>query len=447
MSEAKHEGDFGEKIIDDYVELFSLNSFKNILYGKISFHVILGQALSEHIYYKQGAREIDPRVHMLLIKPQGTGKGAGYGFVERMSKSIGLDFQSLTESTDAGLVGTIENDEIVPGLLQSADIIGMEEASVLFDYNTDFSKKNMTYMQITMNALKDSSCHISKRLGTETIEFKPHASFVLMSYPPDKLVDKLLKTGFIDRVIPIFEDVTLLDRLEIISAMLKNINAITKESFNKKFNSLKERINVIVKTYEKSRIPITIPEEIHKVSFKIINEFANRVQTASPKAREKLEHFITRLHETLLKLAIHHAVLERRTVVNTSDMLYARKLYWPIWTNLIISIEELLIISPQERARRHRVIRTSLDEYDRQIKLKEFVKQKVWVRRATMLENLRGLWDNCSADTADKCLSRLEKSPELDFMDFDISKYETDKYFETKVIGGHTAYVRKIKDI
>jgi len=445
MSKVKHEEDFGEKIINDYMELFNLHSFKNKLYGQISFHVILGQALSDRIYYRQGAREIEPRVHLLLIKPQGTGKGAGYGFVEKMSQALGLDFQSLTESTDAGLVGTVQDGEIVPGLLQSADIVGMEEASVLFDYASDFSKKNMTYMQITMNALQDSSCHITKKLGTEMIDFKPHASFVLMTYPPDKLVDRLLKTGFVDRVIPIFEDVTLVDRLEIIEAMLRNINTSSKESFKEKFDSIKERLEVIINTYRTNRTRIEIPEEIHKVILRIITDFANHIQGASPKAREKLEHFVTRLHETLLKLAIHHAVLCRRQTLTIGDVLYARQLYWPIWTNLIISIESLLIISPQERARTHRIIRTSLEEYDRQIREKKFVKDKVWVRRPTMVENLQPLWDNCSLETADSNLMKLEKSPELEYSE--LAKYEKDKFFERKVFGGHTAYLKKIKDI
>ena len=450
MSTAVRSNDIGEKIIEEYLELFNLHSFKNQLYGKISLHVILGQLLSKSndgiggIYYKQGAREIDPRVHLLLIKPQGTGKGAGYGFVERTSRALGLDFQSLTESTDAGLVGTLQDNEIVPGLLQSADVVGMEEASVLFDYASDFSRKNMTYMQITMNALEDSSCNITKKLGTETIEFKPHASFVLMTYPPDKLVDKLLKTGFIDRVIPIFEDVTLIDRLEIIEIMLKNINVTDKESFKKKFDELIKKIKNIEDKYRTVRKKIDIPEEMHKVIFRIISEFANKVQAASPKAREKLEHFVTRLHETLLKLAIHHAVLCRRETVEMSDVLYARLLYIPIWRNLIISIESLLIISPQERARKHRIIKTALDEYDKQMKKREFVKNKVWVRRTTMLENLQPLWDNCSLETADNNLMKLEKSPELEYSK--ISKYERDKFFERKMIG-HSAYLKKIKDI
>lgn len=450
---AVHRDDFGEKLISDFIALFSNYSFRNELYGRIALHVIVGQALCRCVYYRMGARKIDPRVHLLLIKPQGTGKGAGYGFIEAVATALLLNFQSLTESTDAGLVGTTQYDErshtklVVPGLLDGADIVGMEEASVIFDFTNEFSKKNMTYMQITMNPLEDKSCRIVKKLGDTTIDFRPHASFVLTTYPPDKLIDKLMKTGFLDRMIPIFEDVTLADRLAIIRMMGSNINISTKESFEEQMNSVVKRLKIVIDYYKKGETCITITEQIHQLMIKVIDEFAMKILDVSPKAREKLEHFITRLYEILLKLAIHHAILEMRTHVEVSDVAYARMIYYPIWRNLIISVESLLIISPEERHRLYRIIRTSLDEYDSQLKQGKFVKEGVWVRRRTMVENLKKLWDNCSWETADNNLRKLEKIPESIMQGFvDVMSYEKDKYFETKDIGG-AVYLRKIRDI
>ena len=445
-----HPEDFGDKLIQDYLEAFGKYSIKNELYGKISLHVILGQVLCKNIYYRMGSREIDPRIHMLLIKPQGTGKGAGYSFVDKMARRLGIEFQSLTESTDAGLIGTTRTEGnqsvVVPGLLQTADILGMEEASVLFDYTSEFSKKNMTYMQITMNALEDSSCKIDKQLGGELIEFKPHASFLLMTYPPDRLVDKLLKTGFIDRVIPIFEDVTLQERLEVIKKMTENINVSTKESYLQYFESVAKRLEIIIKKYEKTKTCITIPDNIHGIMLPIIEEFAMKILDASPKAREKLEHFISRLYENLLKLAIHHALLCRREVVEVGDVLYARLTYMPIWRNLIISIESLLIISGEERMRHNRTIRTSIEVYNKILKQGKdpIVKGNVWVRRLSMLNELQGLWDNCSLETADNNLRKLEVLPE--FEKSKMAQYEKDKFFKRRYIGT-TAYLKKIKDI
>ena len=451
MSRVVHREEFGDSLIKDYLEVFNTFSFKNELYGQISLHVLLGQALCKHIYYRMGSRQIDPRIHMLLIKPQGTGKGAGYGFVQSIADKLGLDFQSLTESTDAGLVGTIETkgkeSTVVDGLLKSADIVGMEEASVLFDYTSEFSKKNMTYMQICMNSIYDNSCYITKKLGSEIIEFKPHASFLLMTYPPDKLVDKLMKTGFIDRVVPIFEDVSLAERLEVIAKMSRNINISTKESFAEKINSVATRLDKIVKKYEKSEISIHIEDKANAALLTVIEGFSISILDAAVKAREKLEHFISRLYEVIMKLAIHHAIICQRTTVTVGDIAYARLLYLPIWRNLIISIESLLIIDPLDRHRRHRILRTSLEEYDNQIRIGKFVKDKVWVRRPTMLSNLKVIWDGCSGATADNNLLKLEK--ELKVHKEEVFKgidYGKNKFFDKKYFGS-TAYLKKIKDI
>ena len=453
MNRALHREDFGDNLINDYLNVFSTYSFKNELYGKISLHVLIGQAL-KNVYYRMGSRVIDVRVHLLLIKPQGTGKGAGYGFVERMATALGLRFESLTEATDAGLIGSVQYDPIqkknvlTEGLLKTADIVGMEEADVLFDLSNDFSRKGMTYFQIAMNPLNDESCTLTKQLSTQKIQFKPHASLVLCSYPPDSLVDKLLKTGFIDRIIPIFEDVTLADRLEVIKKMSENINISTRDSFAEQFNDVYERLQAVINNFSAKTNPveINISQKIHSLILQVIDEFAMKILDASPKAREKLEHFISRMYETLLKLSIHHALLSYRQNVEVVDVLYARLTYMPIWRNLIISVESLLIISPIEKSRRHRIIRQSIEEFDRQAKVGKYVKKDktgVWVRRLTMVENLQHKWDSCSRDTADNNLYKLEK---VSLSYSKVTRYEKDKYFERKYFGD-TAYLRKIKDV
>ena len=458
MSNVIHKNDptLGDNLIQDYIDIFSTYSFKNELYGRLSLHVLLGQAISKSVYFTIGARRIDPRIHLLLIKPQGSGKGAGFGFVERMARELGLDFQSLTEATDAGLVGTLDRDEngdtiVVPGLLRTADIVGMEEASVLFDYTSEFSKKNMTYMQITMNPLEDSSCFIRKRLGPETIEFAPHASFLLMTYPPDRLVDKLLKTGFVDRVIALFEDVTLEDRIWVIRKMTENINKLSKKEANKKFDGVKNRLKAIIRLYTETNAnsEIKIPKDVQSLLVGTIEEFAMKILDASPKAREKLEHFVNRLYEILIKLAIHHAILDMRDTLDVSDVIYARLTYLPVWNNLIISIESLLIISDVERFRRNRIIRQSIEEYDRilQEESAPHVKKGVWVRRLTMVDNLRLKWDHCTKETADNNLRKIEKSNQISLEGFGkIPELEQDKFFE-KTRFGNFDYVKKIKDI
>jgi len=446
--------DFGDTLIRDYLNVFGTHSIKNDKYGRISMHVILGQAL-KNVYYMLGSREIDIRVHLLLIQAQASGKGAGYGFCETIAQSLGLDFQSVSDATGAGLAGTKEYDPtqkktvILDGLLKTADIIGMEEASVLFDYTDEHSKKNLIYLQQMMNPLKDASCHIHRRLGGTDIDFDPHGSCLFMSYPPDKLEDKLLKTGALDRMICVFEEVTLSDRLEVIRKMKEMINSSSKESNAERMKSVTDRLKIVVGKYQKENIRMSIPDDVHNAILEVIDELAMKILDASPKARNKLEHFISRLYETLIKLSIHHALLSLRTHVNVGDVLYARMTYLPIWQNLIISIESLLIISPEERHRKQVIISRSIEEYDRLCKEGKFVKNRVWVRRPTMVKNLQEQWDNCSVPTSNNNLSKIEKIPGSGLKEYDklfskITEYEKDKIFERRYFGD-VAYVKKIR--
>lgn len=437
--------DFGDTLIEDYLDVFSMHSFKNENYGKISIHVILGQAL-KNVYYRVGARKIDVRVHMLLIKPSGTGKGAGYGFVTKMAETVGLEFQHLTESTDAGLAGSLDRyDEkeqkwtINHGLLETADLVGMEEASPLFDYASEFSKKNLTYLQITMNPLDDVSCYIAKRLAAETIEFKPHASFILLSYPPDKLEEAVTKRGVIQRFITIFEEVTLEDRMDNIKKAMLSVNKSTKMDIDRVYNSVAHRLVSVIKRYEKDELCFDIPDKSNKAIYNVVSELVGMILKATPVAREKLEEFTHRFYEILTKLAIHHAILSLRTTVEMQDVIYARITYLPIWSQTIYYIEKLLVLSDRERSRRHRIIRQALSTYNSLFDLgdKRIVKKGGWVRRETMIKILQEKWDNCTQITADFNLKSLEKS---------IGSLEQDKYFERGEIGG-VDYLKKIKDI
>lgn len=439
---------FGDKLIADYLEVFDKYSFKNRFYGTFALHVILGQAL-KNVYYKIGRRKIDIRIHFLLIKPQGTGKGAGFGFCKRVSEWVGLDFQVLTESTDGGLAGSKrfdpqqKQDVVVPGLLSTADIIAMEEASVLIDLSNEFSKKNMTYMQITMNPLEDDSCFINRKLVGCDISFKPHASFLLMSYPPDKVGEKITKTGFMDRMVTDFEDVTLVDRLEVLKKFIENSNLDEKEWFDKE-KYVQRRLKYIVGKYEKGDLCINIEAKIDQAILQCIDEMATMILDASPKAREKLEHFITRLYDILVKLSIHHSLLSDRTELRISDVLYARKTYIPIWRNLIISIESLLIISPQERFRKHSIKSQAITEYKRLLAEGTFVRNNTWVRRSSMIQNLQPKWDNCSMETADSNLSKLEVLPKETYGKFlRVSQHEKEKIFRRQYFG-ETAYIEMI---
>jgi len=495
--------DFGDKFINDYKKVFNNYSINQPRYGMMILHCLLGQAL-RHIYFRSKARKIDIRLHPLFISPSGSGKGAGYGFFCHLAQDINLDNQKLTEATDAGLAGSagVYNErtgehEVNEGLMKSADLISMEEGSTLFDYTSDFSKKNLTYLQIAMNPLHDASCEINKKIGSipDAISFKPHCSFLILTYIPDKFLETLIKRGVIQRFITVIQDVTLEQRMDVVNKAIDNINISTEGKFNDEYESIKNRLNVIIRKFQKlgdykpdevkyrynksrltQQILTAVKPQLNKDNLDSIVEsvdnslkrfegddwhlkygycfnvsdkskegirqveveLVDMIKDTTVKAQEKLAEFTHRIYEILMRLAIHHAIICLRNTVETADVIHARKIYLPIWRDTIFYIEDMLIPTVVERLKINMVIMGAVSEYNSQLKLKKHVKENVWVRRGTMLKNLQKKWDNCSYVTATKRLSKIEAKDE--------STSNKNKWFVVRRFG-NIPYLKLIQDI
>lgn len=494
------ENEYGDKFIDKFLNHFDEYSIDNPEYGHMILHVVLGQAL-KNIYFRVGARKIDIRLHFLFISPSGTGKGAGYGFYCKLCKDLGIQNEQLTEATDAGLAGTgiRLNDgdyEIIPGLLQEADTISMEEASPLFDYSTEFSKKNLTYMQITMNPLDDASCEISKRLGSipDAIRFKPHGSFLLTTYIPDKFIEALVKRGVIQRPVTFMRQVSLEERMKVVDKSIDKINALTEESYDKEYQNIVTKLKSIINEYQKlgsvedeevkkfkieeeklkritSRIAptlnkkqqeklcktiqkevnklekpeykgfcFTIDKKVQKEMKHLEHELIEKIKDTTWIAQEKLAEFVHRIYEIMMRLAIHHAIIRMDRTVLSEDILYAKKVFTPIWISLIYNIEDLLMPTTQQRARMNFIIHRALEAHKNLIKenKKGIVKGKEWVKRSAMIKDLQTTWDNCSNVTASNRLYKLETDK--------VDETNKNKWFLRRKIG-NSMYLKMVQDV
>ena len=498
-----NKGECGDNLIKDYLKIFDSYAIGNRPYGRMILHILLGQAL-KHIYFRQDARKIDIRLHGLLIRPSGSGKGAGFGFFCRMADDLGLNNQILTEATDAGLVGTGSVNqrgevEINEGLMKGADLISMEEASPLFDYESAFSKKNLTYLQIAMNPLYDASCMISKKIGSlpTAIRFKPHCSFLLLTYIPDKFLDALVKRGVIQRFITILQDVSLEERMKTVDKAIDRLNVTTTEKTDTLYDSVCQRFKMIVMKYQKlggyekqeskykyneklvrKTLEVTIQPKLRKKEINSIiesidnelrqfedeewflkhgycfdisdkskeeirqveHELVEMIKDTTETAQEKLAEFTHRLFEILVRLAIHHSILRMDTTVMTQDVIYARRVYKPIWQETIYFIEDNLLPTTTERIKINRIIYNAIQEYHVIVKANKpkHVQNGIWVRRGTIIKNLQKSWDNCSYVTAIKKFSKIETNNPKDS--------NKNKWFLTKKIG-NIPYVQLVQDI
>jgi len=494
------ETEFGDKFINQYLRYFYEYSMKNKDYGLLILHTLIGQAL-KHIYFRVGARKIDIRMHGLFISPSGTGKGAGFGLFCKLAKDLGLDNEQLTEATDAGLAGSgirlpDGTYEIIPGLMQSADFISMEEASPLFDMQTAFSKKNLTYLQIAMNPLDDASCEISKRLGSmpDAIRFKPHCSSLLTTYIPDHFKEDLIKRGIVQRFTTVMKNPSLEDRVKVLDKAIDKLNAKTENLYEKEYQELLTNFKIMINEYQKlggleetetvkykvddaklqritKRIAPTLNKKqqedlckkIHSEVSKLqkpvwkgycfdidskvknelkvdMHELVEMINDTTIIAQEKLAEFVHRIYEILVRLSIHHAIMRMDRCVHSEDVLYAKKVFTPIWKELIYNIEELLVPTTTQMAKTTFIIHRSLDTYKKLLKEndKRYVKQKLWVRRTKLLQDLQFVWNNCSRVTANNRLLKLETNIEGDT--------NKNKWFLRKKIG-NTMYLKLVQDI
>lgn len=495
--------DFGDNLIADFLALFDKHSINNPVYSLMILHCLLGQAL-RNVYFSVGARKIDTRLHLLLIRPSGAGKGAGYGFFCQLAADLGLQNEKLSESTSAGLsgTGTINQKgevEINDGLMKYADFISMEEAATLFDYDTTFSKQNLTYLQIAMNPLDDASCEIIKRIGSipEAIRFKPHCSFLLLTYVPDKFIDALIKRGVIQRFVTVMQDVTLEERIDILDKAINRLNSEKVSSFEEEYQSLLLRLKIIIRKFQAmskepaqknlvldeekfpksitrsisgkvdeetaKKITLVVQKELEKINnpviggfrFEInqaskdalqqtIHEFVEYIKDATPSSQEKLQEFVHRVYEILVRLSIHHAILDLRTCVEAKDVIYARKIYQPIWKSIIYNVEDLLVPSSSDRVKMHSTILKSIEVYKRLAEEQpkgHIAYDKaggIWIRRATLIQYLQPLWDNCSSVTANKRFSKIETT--------NIQDTNKNKYFLMKSVKG-VPYVKQIQEV
>jgi len=494
---------YGDAFIRDFLKVFDSYSMSNKPYGRMILHILLGQAL-KHVYFREDARKIDIRIHGLLIRPSGSGKGAGYGFFCRMAEDLGLDNHILTEATDAGLVGTgsVDNDGNViinEGIMKDADIVSMEEASPMFDYESSFSKKNLTYLQIAMNPLWDASCMISKKIGSlpTAIKFKPHASFLLMTYIPDKFLDALVKRGVIQRFVTIIQDVGLDERMKTVNKAIDRLNMTQEKRHDKNYSDVILRFKTIILSlqkkgnYEEYKMKTKWNDKYIRKAFKdkispklrkdkidllmdnlikqlesfedekwylkhgycfnisdkskegireVEHELVEMIKDTTETAQEKLSEFTHRLFEILVRLAIHHAILRLDNTVKTEDVIYAKRAYKPIWQETIYFIEDNLVPTTNERLKMNKIIQGAVEEYH--ILLKEnkpkHVKNEIWVRKGTLVKRLQKKWDNCSYVTAVKRFSKIKT---LDSRDTNKNKWFLEKKY------GNIPYVTLIQDV
>ena len=419
---------FGKALIDRYVELFERRVKKQPDFAELTLHILIGQLPSiKKMRIIVGENEIDLRISGCFFKPSGSGGGRGFNFMARIAKEIESNFRIVTEITDAALIGTsdevkgyspekkgmvtekrIERGALDPRHNPPINIIAMSEADLLFSGTRSEYKKNaMLYYQIALNPMGTEDNHLAKKLGRGMwIDCYPNISLMLMSYPPDNWLVTIVKRGFLQRMIIIYNEFSTEDRIEVAKTLTNLIGVRTEKAGE--LEELCRRIRYVNDFWEgKENVDVTLTPKAREAFTKLVGEFFKPFRGVGEYQRKKLEEFSQRWLEHLWILAYHHMFLRLDTTLKLEDVSYAQQYLLPIWKRLVSLLEEGIEVPKDQQSKEKLFIADAYRCYQSLCK-KRGVKVGTAIPRKSLMDTLaKKDWWNCSYKTSSTRFTKL----------------------------------------
>lgn len=330
-------------LLQMFLDYFNDYSWNNELYGKITFHVLLGSLLPTQ-FIQISKQRIDARIHCFMMQRTGSGKSFGTKPLENIYAEINgllpefatkLKITSRVEYTDAALIGTIEEvsrkknkmtGEVeilykpIYGDLASSNILCLKEASSLF-IEKEYTKETLNILQQAM----DAGGQITKKLahGSE-INYNSPTSFIMLSTFPEEIVSPLLRKGFFQRVLFLPRQLSD-DEVKGNMYMKNDLVAYGIEDSEEKItlSAIAQKFNQIREFYLKNQI-----NQISPTAKAILESGTNKLTFFPDRVSDKLLHstlldFANRYQTIAYVLALHYAALRLSTVIEKEDVLNA----------------------------------------------------------------------------------------------------------------------------
>lgn len=390
-------GEFGYSIVDDYEKAFQKHSRYNTAYADATLHLLVGQLpnIRNMRIYRASYSWLDPRIHPCFFSPSGSGKGAGSDFVARMATALGLKYQPVTTVTDAGLVGSIDNDKKPEyGWLHHShgiNILAATEGSVILqDRPPKESARVMDLLQITMNSLGSQDSTISKKIGFgEPIEFKPTASLFFTTYVPTNLTDIVLQRGLLQRMYVVVKTLSTDKRQQTINDLQKD--------FENPVDTLKEEAYIVqrlkhINDYYSGRTSLQISPDAGPGLNNAMGELFDMIRQTQPFLQEKLGEFVTRLFGHQIRIAHQFACMKMHDQIEKSDMELAYRFHTSQQFYELISFLERRIVVPREWTEMFNTVRNHISTSFASLAARNSYKDEetgfVWVDRLELQKEI-----------------------------------------------------------
>jgi len=423
---------FGKSLIDLYCDLFNRKVKRQPHFAELTLHVIIGQLPSvKKLRIYSGDNVIDLRISGCFFKPSGSGGGRGLNFMSRICRALEIIAQIITEITDAALIGTTETEkvynpekkgmEVINRIERGAldptvedghrvvDIVVMNEADILFSgAMSEFKKNAMLYYQIALNPMGTEDNKLAKKLSRgEWVEFNPECSLFFMSYPPDSFYETIVKRGFLQRMVIIFNIFSTQDRIAVSKELTSMLN--TKRTPESEYNDVIRRLAAVNQFWAgKEEVEIKIDPKAKKVLNRLVDEIFVPFDGIADYPRQKLEEFTQRWIEHAWKIAWHHMILRMDTTITLEDVGYAKNYIIPLWKELIGVLEEG-ISAPREHDRAHKQYVTEAVKLYQSTCKKAKLDKGTPISRAKFIKTLAtsDFW-SVSGKTASQRIRRME---------------------------------------
>lgn len=345
---------FGDALINKWKYEFENRCWDSPQYAEISFHTLFAQLPSikdKRIIYENNYSDL--RVHLMLFQRSGTGKGRGYNFVIEMAELLNLVCFSADAMTDAVLLGSFVHEEgqrepvrirgiLDPLRMPPISIFIQNEATLIIDSKkTDFSKDFMNYFQKSMNTIGTPDNLIEKttlQMGGQIIRLQPDASFLFTTYVPEKLLEVVTKTGYLQRMVVLYNTVGFDKRTESWEIMA-GITGKKSEGENY-IPDIVDALKHIQEHYRKPENTISMAQDTNEACKNVMRQIYKPLLNVNEAMREHLGDFVPRTYENVIKIAYHHAMCRLSPTVDIVDVGYALKIVRPAWTRMITYMEE-----------------------------------------------------------------------------------------------------------
>jgi hypothetical protein len=310
-----------KKMMNIWKEYFNKFCIFNDDIAETIFYQLCGVKMKK-VKFQYGGEPISLRLSSFVIQPSGTGKGQAIKPMKMLCEQIDVSTIILTESTDAGLVGTIipikkkndgldDKDNIIFGALGDKQIIVFNEGEALLKSGADF---NRNIYQILQNACDDPG-HVSKRMALGLIEYDTESILMISSYFEKDFNHSLLNKGLLQRVLLIVKNFS--------EEQVKQINAFLAKSTIKKLEGVGIPQELVDFFSNISQIEETIFCEIEASNHFICRFeeiFDSKLTKIHADKKELLYSFLTRWNKAVFKFAAILAVLNGRNKITSQDV-------------------------------------------------------------------------------------------------------------------------------